>query len=304
MSWLNFTVENSTLPSIERWKHGQDYWTSFELYPDWTGKTFYVFQGKAYHQKDYWSGTMVAVKTFRDLTGKDGDWIVYKRRCEEARRMTPHFNKYLKSIASKAQIHFLKPVDAVMDSISDVMTFTRFFMGFNKRFAADEVVLFENLLEGEFKTFVTALGDTTDCGSEVLDAFCHFTYHHSGEQYIVCNLKGIEDECHFHLTNPTIHSRNGMYGKKDKGEIGIRDFFEHHVCNAICEHFTKPEHVHIQTSHTEIAPRAPLYSATESPALDSESDDYDESDEAFPGQSIPLPAYSPYDPDSPPPYSS
>ena len=45
---LKFTVENSTL-STAPWKYGDQYWASFELYPDWTSKRFYTFKVKLLH---------------------------------------------------------------------------------------------------------------------------------------------------------------------------------------------------------------------------------------------------------------
>lgn len=301
------TVDNSTLPSLEPWKYGVDYWTSFELYPDWTGKSLYVFKGMAYHQKDYWTGTMVAVKTFRHMTGLTNDWLPYKRSCYEARKMANDFNKYLNSISSTYQIQFLKPIDAIMDSISDVMKVTRFVMRFDKKFEKDEVVLFEDLLEGDFKPFVTAHGETTVNGADVLDAFCHFTYQNSEGKYVICNLKGVEDEYKFKLSNPTIHSWEGGYGSKDKMDIGIRDFFQNHQCNAICEHFTKPEQ--IDENHTHLKPSAPLYSACdESSTSESDSSEttrllHAECKEASCRPKFQLPVYTPRDQNSPPPYS-
>ena len=139
----------------------------------------------------------------------------------------------------------MRPIDVVMDSISDVMRFTRIFMRFDKKFEKNEVVLLEQHLDGDFKTFVNANGLATGNGSDVLDAFCHFTYHNSGEKIVVCNLKGIEEDGEYKLSNPTIHSCDGRYGDKDKRFVGIGDFFRNHTCNAMCSNFVKPERMHV-----------------------------------------------------------
>lgn len=245
MGLFDFKIDNSTLPSAETWRFGEDYWASFELYPEWTGRYLYGFKGMAYHQKDYFSGTMVVVKTFRHREGTANDWAPYKRRCDVSRKMAAEFQKHLTSVSCSTKINILKPIDAVMDSISDVMRVTRIFMRFDKKFEKDEVVLFEHFLDGDFKTFVCTNGLATGNGSEVLDAFCHYTYHASEESLVVCNLKGIEDDDGYQLSDPTIHSRDGCYGDKDKRDVGIIDFFRNHTCNAVCATFVKPERMHV-----------------------------------------------------------
>jgi len=76
---------------------------------------------------------------------------------------------------------------------------------------------------------------------ELLEAFCHFTYHKSGGQLIVCDLQGrykhndfSKKRCRFELTDPAICSRRRSYGPTDMGEKGIETFFYHHVCNRFC----------------------------------------------------------------------
>lgn len=162
-----------------------------------------------------------------------------------------------------------------MENISDVMKITRFFMRFDKKFTENEVVLFEDFLEGDFKTFVTNRGFTTGYGSYILDAFCHFTYHFSNGNLVVCNLKGIETEGEYKLTNPTIHSDDGCYGDKDTRFVGICDFFNNHMCNSICENYIKPS-----------------------------TKDMEGSIPATGGSQTILPMYKPVDPQGPPPYDT
>ncbi|XP_053401392.1 uncharacterized protein LOC128545979 isoform X1 [Mercenaria mercenaria] len=306
MGMFDFTIENSTLPSILPWKFGQDYWCSFELYPERTGKTFYIFRGMAYHNKDYWSGTMVAVKTFRHLEGTVSDWMSYKERCDVTRKLVADFNKHLASVTCDTKLTFIKPIDAVMDSISDVMKITRFFMRYDKKFENNEVVLFEEFLEGDFKIFVDAHGSATENGSEVLDAFCHFTYHVSKENLVVCNLKGIEEEGEYKLTNPTVHSREGCYGDKDKRDVGISDFFCNHICNSLCENFIKPDTLHVQECYEE--PCAPNHCCTSDDTISKEREteegmSFMEQKNNERGQIL-LPEYTSSDPLGPPSYDT
>ena len=74
-----------------------------------------------------------------------------------------------------------------------------------------------------------------------MEAFCHFTYHRSGGQMIVCDLQGRyrfdrynRDRCRFELTDPAICSRRRSFGPTDLGEKGIESFFARHQCNKFC----------------------------------------------------------------------
>ncbi|XP_060582519.1 alpha-protein kinase vwkA-like [Ruditapes philippinarum] len=234
---------NTTLSS-RPWKHNLTHWVTFELYPEWTGKTCYGFKGMAYHRIYYTNGTMVVLKAFRHREGTASDWIPYKERCDVTRRMAATFNKILAKKTCDTKINVMKPIDVVMDTTSYVMLFMRILMRFDKTFGEDEVVLFEEFLNGDFKTFVNSSGHTTGNGPDVLDAFCHFTYHESEGNLVVCNLKGIAKGDEYKLSNPTIHSRDGRYGDKDKRDEGINTFFVNHTCNAFCQSFAKPVNIH------------------------------------------------------------
>lgn len=74
-----------------------------------------------------------------------------------------------------------------------------------------------------------------------MEAFCHYTYHRSGGNLIVCDLQGRhrhnrhnKKKSRFELTDPAICSRQRLYGPTDMGEKGIESFFANHVCNAYC----------------------------------------------------------------------
>ena len=157
------------------------------------------------------------------------------------------------------QVRFSMPAFAVMDNVSDIMAVTRLLMKFNKRFSEDEVVAFEELIQGDFKTFIDERGTMTDSRSEILDAFCHFSYHSSDGEYLLNNLKGVknghdhEDNPNtFCLTTPCFHSRSLAYGSTDIGENGIREFFKTHQCSAICQRF-----VGFDSDHFSVVPSAP-----------------------------------------------
>ena len=181
-----------------------------------------------------------------------------------------------------------------MDNISDVMVLTRLVMRFNKRFTEDEVVLFEDLLEGNFKTFVTNKGETTPQGTQSLDAFCHFTYHASNQQFVVCNLRGVEDEDeleHFKFTEPVVHSVDGSFGSSDKSVTGIRDFFKNHVCSSLCKDYSKPSDFILPSAPCKIDDACTSSKTTEANTY-AQKEVYE------------LPVFMSEDPNAPPPYDA
>lgn len=294
MGLMDFVIENSTLASPP-WKHGQDYWASFELYPEWKGNNTFGFRGMAYHQRDIWSATEVVVKALRLQTGTAATWRQYLHRSAIARKLAKQFNELF---GCEGKIDFLVPTTVVMDNISDVMKFTRFFMRYDKTFAEDEVVLFEELIE-DFKEFISAVGQVCNIDSGNLNAFTHFTFHATHGQMVVCNLKGAREDDTFKLTCPTVHSVNGEYGPNDKGNIGIQDFFHNHVCSSLCKDFLKPEDI--------VSPSAPPveFDETISKSLPSEeqagSNDFPE--DVINNMDGP-PPYNVIDQSTPPPYET
>lgn len=189
-----------------------------------------------------------------------------------------------------------------MDNISDVMVLTRLIMRFNKGFCKDEVVLIEDLLEGDFKTFLTSKGETTPNGSHIMDAYSHFTYQASEGNLVVCKLRGVEDEDepeHFNLTKPVVHSLDGSYGEEDKSVTGICDFFKNHVCSCLCKDFSKPSENELTINKTAVVPSAP-------PPDDNTSSKVAEADDSFHSKPdiCELPLYTSEDPHGPPPYDA
>jgi hypothetical protein len=76
---------------------------------------------------------------------------------------------------------------------------------------------------------------------QAMEAFSHFSYHHSGGQMIVCDLQGRHRydrfsgrRSRFELTDPAVCSRRRNYGPTDLGEKGIESFFANHECNQFC----------------------------------------------------------------------
>ncbi|KAK1736886.1 alpha kinase family protein [Skeletonema marinoi] len=78
--------------------------------------------------------------------------------------------------------------------------------------------------------------------NDIPQAFSHFTYNASGRRFLVCDLQGVLDMKKtppvFELTDPAIHyseqTRRSDFGRTDKGENGIDQFFQTHTCSDLC----------------------------------------------------------------------
>ncbi|CAB9502452.1 Myosin heavy chain kinase [Seminavis robusta] len=90
-------------------------------------------------------------------------------------------------------------------------------------------------------------------------AFSHFTYENSKRQFLVVDLQGVLQvkpdgtRCYM-LTDPAIHRKKKSHhalshsnmdlGRTDRGEKGIKAFFETHECNDVCRILGLPPHQH------------------------------------------------------------
>jgi hypothetical protein len=93
-------------------------------------------------------------------------------------------------------------------------------------------------ISGKFEKYNTNNGIvcTALADSDAMQAFSHFTYVCSGESLLICDLQGVKTGQSFNLSDPAIHnkSRPRFYGNTDNGFLGIKRFFNSHVCNSIC----------------------------------------------------------------------
>jgi hypothetical protein len=90
-------------------------------------------------------------------------------------------------------IKFVMPCLAEMDSISVFNTPFRYIKGYEKQLAEREYVLIEELIEGEFRTFIDSKGGICQ-ESEVLNTFVHYSYFESNEDLVLCNIEGVESD--------------------------------------------------------------------------------------------------------------
>jgi hypothetical protein len=76
---------------------------------------------------------------------------------------------------------------------------------------------------------------------ELAIAFSHFSYDFTSGYLLVCNLQGSstsdgKGEPILLLTEPVIHCSEHLprFGKTNLGALGIKKFFNHHLCNQYC----------------------------------------------------------------------
>ena len=82
---------------------------------------------------------------------------------------------------------------------------------------------------------------------DIPQAFSHFTYLASNRTYLVCDLQGVKNMQTkppvFELTDPAIHyseiTGRKDYGRTDRGQQGIDDFFHTHKCSSLCHSLLK-----------------------------------------------------------------
>lgn len=80
--------------------------------------------------------------------------------------------------------------------------------------------------------------------ADYLQAFTHFTYLYTNKKVMVCDLQGVFNTDltppTFELTDPVIHysskHRDLVFGRTDKGRIGMKLFFKTHQCTRVCGH--------------------------------------------------------------------
>jgi hypothetical protein len=109
--------------------------------------------------------------------------------------------------------------------------------------------LVEPMLEGTFLKFNSNSGYVN--GADFMQALSHFSYHHTGGKYLLCDLQGGHYERCYVLTDPVIMSwaNKKKYGATDLGSEGIENFFAHHQCSRYCRgNWMKPRRTIVSDS--------------------------------------------------------
>lgn len=89
----------------------------------------------------------------------------------------------------------------------------------------------EPFLDGVFKKYTSNNGFIS-AEAELAEAFCHFSWCHSGGQMMVTDLQGFGSAV---FTDPQIHCvKCDFFSRGNLGKDGMDQFFAGHRCNDIC----------------------------------------------------------------------
>ena len=76
-----------------------------------------------------------------------------------------------------------------------------------------------------------------DIRNPIMQAFMHFCYLFSKQKLIVIDLRTIQTDSRFLLTEPIIFSSTNKYGSSNLGIEGIQQLIIEHKCNTLCDKF-------------------------------------------------------------------
>ncbi|XP_060069421.1 uncharacterized protein LOC132549494 [Ylistrum balloti] len=210
----------------------------FNCRPSSYGQRLVVFKGIV---TEYMTGKQV-IKVFREKTRYEPETPIQRSRCYIENKEIAQM--YLKKNGSN-KISFLDLRKAEMDKVSMFTSQIRTSDKCHKRrLCEDDVVVFEQDLGKNFKTFIERDGTVSSncCGK--LQEFVHFVYNESKGQEIVTGLKGVRVGQNFKLTSPSMNSVSKKYGPDDFGEKAMLNFFTSHVCTDVCTQWPKPTVLH------------------------------------------------------------
>ena len=89
----------------------------------------------------------------------------------------------------------------------------------------------EPFVDGVFQKYTSNNGFIS-AEAELAEAFCHFSWCHSGGQMMVTDIQGFGSTV---FTDPQIHCvKNDFFSRGNLGKDGMDQFFAGHCCNDIC----------------------------------------------------------------------
>ena len=88
----------------------------------------------------------------------------------------------------------------------------------------------EHFVDAVFTKYTSNNGFISEQGM-LAEAFCHFSWFHSGGQMMVTDLQGFGSTV---FTDPQIHSVRKDFSRGNLGKDGMDQFFLAHTCNDVC----------------------------------------------------------------------
>ena len=254
--------------SFQKWKTYQDPWIAerfmntnsigFEMdkLPFGKGVERLAFRFQEINQRKELLGNVMVAKESKQINSefdREKFHMTSMRTQLTALNLANKFSRVLETTPALQPIHSYECVP----KIKFVQCFVYQYVSSSDR--KESYVLVEQMLPGKWEKFMgnngfvsedkqsranqltVDLNDGTATATDVLHAFSHWTYFHTNQKLLVCDLQGVLYEegkfPAFRLTDPAIHSRNKgafKFGKTDCGMKGIRNFSRTHKCNAIC----------------------------------------------------------------------
>ncbi|XP_059178236.1 uncharacterized protein LOC131957443 isoform X2 [Physella acuta] len=237
-----FSLQNCTLQSEDK-GDGETYWVSFEEKSFSKGNEFKVYNGRM-NGRGPKSGDKCVVKVFRQCQGTKSLCSCEVKKSLKAKELVRSFRELAPEQCQKLKMTTV--YWALMDEVSKLKLL--FFTG-ERKLSTREAVLFEDDVRvnddkpGKLRKltlYINSKGEKDELATADLEAFVHFTYHHTNGGLVICGLEGVHDEEGYFLKTPTIHSLTGEFGIKDRGMEGIKDVFSWHTCNDVCKGMILP----------------------------------------------------------------
>jgi hypothetical protein len=111
----------------------------------------------------------------------------------------------------------------------------------NEKFKGGSFVMVEPFIQGEYEKWNSNSGWMADDALSI-NAFCHWTYHHSKGKLLFCDVQGVRNSTEYVITDPCIMSDvEGQYGMTDCGGEVMRDWLRKHKCNKFCSSMWRRE---------------------------------------------------------------
>ena len=215
---------------------GYYYAVTFEQEPFGEGASRYAFLGNLESDGPD-NGKKIVTKVFKCGIRKGYDkWTPDLTASKKAHAFAEKFNIVAHGCGIIApKISFRIPM---LLKVSETATFNLFFIFpiFQdvRYIALNDWVAVENYIEGEYVKFNSNYGCEKPELSQLLLAFCHWTWEISGYNFMICDIQGVKSSDGYHLTDPAVHSAEQIYGDTDLGVHGMEQVMKGHQCNWCC----------------------------------------------------------------------
>jgi len=145
------------------------------------------------------------------------------------------------------------------------MNFVDFYIGYEKENSTDELKgilsnvnsnyseigeglnLIENFIERKkFITFVNDYCHVNHTDSKNIPLFMHWNWVETNGTYLICDLRGDEDNNGYELSSPSLQSKDKIYGNSDNGVYSLITFLAEHKHTEHCKDLPWPRNEYIE----------------------------------------------------------